>query len=277
MTLIDPSSLPRLAACYPHAAGRLQHKLAAEPLLSHAALAEAARALPPTHVEKRVHDAEDGAAFRMSGDQRDSADAIAQGGIDAAWIMLRCIEQLPDYRALLHRLLAELAPVITPASGPVRDVKGFAFISAPGTHTPFHFDAEYNILFQIAGDKVFATYPPAPPFVDLDAREAFHVSGANMLGWEPGFAAAGQQHMLAPGDALFVPYAAPHWVHAGDTPSVSLSVTWQTRASRAEADALALNPALRRIGLPYYDPAAAARVPWLRAAASRIGQRVGLL
>lgn len=197
----------------------------------------------------------------MIDDQRDSADAIAEGGADAALIMLRHIEQLPDYHALLHHLLAELAPVIARASGPVRDVKGFAFISAPGAHTPFHFDAEYNILFQIAGDKVFATYPPTPQFVDLRAREAYHQSGENMLGWDPGFAAAGQQHLLAPGDALFVPYAAPHWVHAGDTPSVSLSVTWQSRASRARADAPALNPALRRVGLPAYDPAAANRVP----------------
>jgi len=276
MSLIDPASLPRLAACYPQAPGRLRHDLAAEPLLSHAALAEAARALPPAHVERRIHDAADGEAFRIIDDHGDTAAAIAAGGAQSAWIMLRLIEQLPHYRALLHRLLAELAAVIAPASGPVRDVKGFVFISAPHTHTPFHFDAEFNILFQIAGDKVFATYPPVPPFLDLAAREAYHRSGENMLAWQSGFAAAGQQHHLTPGDALFVPYAAPHWVHAGPAPSVSLSVTWQSRASRARADALALNPVLRRFGLPAYDPAASARVPWLRAAAGRLVRKAGL-
>ena len=277
MSLIDPTSLPLLADSYPHRAAVIRHHLAAEPLLGHAALAAAARELPAAQVERRVHDAADGAGFSHHADGRDPAEAIAAGGDDEAWIMLRGIEQLPAYRALLHRLLAELAPAIAPATGPVRDIKGFVFVSAPGTHTPFHFDAEYNILFQIAGTKVFATCPPAPPFLDLARREAYHLAGENMLSWEPGFAEAEQHHHLMPGDALFVPFAAPHRVLAGDAPSVSLSVTWQSRASRAEAEALALNPVLRRWGLPAHDPAEARGAPWLRAAASRIGQRIGLL
>lgn len=277
MSLIDPVSVHGLAAAYPQAPGLLRHYLSDEPLLCHAALADAARRLPPAHVEQRVHDAADGEEFCMITDAIDAAAAIAAGGADKTWIMLRYIEQLPDYHALIHRLLHDLAPAIGAGSGAVRDVKGFVFISAPGTHTPFHFDAEYNILFQIAGDKIFATYPPAPPFLALGQREAYHRSGENMLGWQPDFASVGQQHQLVPGDALFVPHAAPHWVHAGDAPTVSLSVTWQSRASQAGADALALNPLLRRWGLRAYDPASAARTPWLRAAAGRIGQRIGLV
>lgn len=279
MSLIDPQSVPRLAQHYPRAPGLLRHNLAAEPLLGLPALAEAARALPREQVERRMHDAGNGEAFRMIEADTHPADAIAAGCVNDAWIMLRYIEQLPAYRALFERLLAELAPAIDPATGPVCDIKGFVFISAPGTHTPFHFDAEYNILFQIAGDKVFATYPPAPPYIDLARREAYHVAGENMLSWSPDYAAAGTEHRLAPGDALFVPYCAPHWVHAGDAMSVSLSVTWQCRRSRAVADALWLNPVMRRVGLPAYDPAAhsAAHAPWLRAAARRVGQRIGLL
>lgn len=277
MSLIDPNSVPQLAERYPRSPGRLRHHLAAEGLLGHAALAEAARALPRQHVERRIHNAGDGEAFRLLDDEAHPAEAIAAGGAASQWIMLRYIEQLPAYRALLEALLAELAPAIGPATGAVHDIKGFVFISAPGTHTPFHFDAEYNVLFQIAGDKVFAAYPPAPPFLDLARREAYHRAGENMLDWRPDYAALGDQHLLAPGDALFVPYAAPHWVHAGVAPSISLSVTWQCRKSRAVADALSLNPLLRRVGLPAYDPAASAAAPWLRAAASRVGQRIGLV
>ncbi|WP_086619078.1 hypothetical protein [Erythrobacter tepidarius] len=277
MSLVDPASLSLLADSYPHRAAMIRHHLAAEPLLGHAALAAAARDLPSGKVERRVHNATDGAGFRHRADGRDPAAAIAEGGDAAAWIMLRGIEQLSDYSALIERLLAELAPVIVPATGPVRDIKGFVFVSAPGTHTPFHFDAEYNILFQIAGTKLFATCPPVPPFLDLGQREAYHLAGENMLAWQPDFAQAEQQHQLTPGDALFVPFAAPHRVLAGDAPSVSLSVTWQSRASRAEADALALNPVLRRWGLPAHDPAAATGAPWLRAAVRRLGQRIGVL
>lgn len=256
MSLIDLTSVPQLAASYPRKPGRLRHHLTTEPLLAQAALAEARRALPQAHVER--------------GD-----DSAAVG--DRGWLMLRHIEQLPRYRALLRRLLAELAPVIGPATGPVHDVKASVLITAPGAHTPFHFDAEYTILFQIAGDKVFAAYPPAPPFLELARREAYHRVGDNMLDWRPDFAARGEQHLLSPGDALFVPYAAPHWVRSADSHSVSLSVTWQCRKSRAVADALTLNPLLRAFGLPAYDPAVTPQAPWLRAAASRVGQKIGLV
>lgn len=263
MSLIDHTSVPQLAVSYPRKPGRMRHRLTTEPLLARAALAKAAYALPPQQVENRT--------------QVPSAGAAVFPVADGEWLMLRNIEQLPRYRTLLRRLLAALAPVIGPATGPVYEVKGSVLICAPGTHTPFHFDAEYSILFQIAGDKVFAAYPPAPPFLDLARREAYHCAGDNLLDWQPDFAARGEQHLLSPGDALFVPYAAPHWVRAADSHTITLSVSWQCRKSRAVADALALNPLLRTMGLPAYDPNATATAPWLRAVASRVGQKIGLV
>ncbi|WP_301750591.1 transcription factor jumonji, JmjC [uncultured Erythrobacter sp.] len=277
MSLIDPTSLPHLGERYPCSPGRLRHHLAAEGLLGFDALATAARALPRKHVVRRVHNASNGEAFRVLDSGAHLANAIAAGGAGSGWIMLSHIQQLPAYRALIERLLGEIAPVIGSAAEAVRDINGFVFISAPGTHTPFHFDAEYSILFQIAGDKVLAAYPPAPPFLDLARREAYHRTGENLLEWKHDYAARGEQHLLARGDALFLPYAAPHWIHAGYKPSISLSVTWQCRKSRAIADALSLNPLLRRVGLPAYDPVARPSAPRLRAAASRIGQRIGLV
>jgi hypothetical protein len=277
MSLIDPQSVPHLAERYPHRPGRLRHALTTEPLLSPAALADAASALPLQHVHRAAHRTGGRADRRTGAERGDPATAIATGGADREWITLRSIEQLPRYRALLIRLIGELAPVIGPATGRVCDVRGCVVIAGPGTHIPFHFDAEYSILFQIAGDKHFAAYPPGPPYLDLARLEAYHRAGENRLEWKPAYAAGGEQHLLSPGDALFVPHAAPHWVHAGEGRSISLSVTWQCTRTRAVADALTLNPLLRRVGLPAFDPAASPATPWLRAAASRMGQRIGLI
>jgi hypothetical protein len=52
-----------------------------------------------------------------------------------------------------------------------------------------------------------------------------------------------------PGEALFVPVMAPHFVRNGPAPSVSLSITWRSEWSFAEADARAFNGLLRRNGL----------------------------
>jgi hypothetical protein len=98
-----------------------------------------------------------------------------------------------------------------------------------------------------------------------------------MLGWQPDYADAATLHMLAPGDAVFVPHAAPHWVKVGAEPSISLSLTWQNRWSDRLAEALVLNPLMRRFGLPVTDPALVASPPRWRAVASRIAQKARVL
>ncbi|MCZ8172908.1 MAG: hypothetical protein O9272_14320, partial [Brevundimonas sp.] len=54
---------------------------------------------------------------------------------------------------------------------------------------------------------------------------------------------------ITAGEALVVPVMAPHFVRNGPDPSVSLSITWRSEWSFAEADARAFNAMLRRIGL----------------------------
>ena len=255
----------------------LQHDLACHPLLSLSALAEAARELPEQYVERRIADAANGGDFAMDmAGGGAAADIIPSIETSGNWIMLRFVEQLPRYRDLLHALMAELDPAIGPVTGPSLSLKGFIFISAPGTLTPFHFDAEYNILFQVAGDKDFVTYPPEPPFLSRDRREAYHRAGENMLPWQEGFETRGMTHRLAPGDELYVPYASPHWVRAGNAPSVSLSMTWQCDWSVAAGDALIVNPLLRRFGLPAGIPDWPEKPIW-RALGCRAARRARLL
>lgn len=255
----------------------LRHELAHHPLLSLSALADAVHELPAEHVERRVANAANGGDFAMdSPNDGTVADSIRSIGTSGNWIMLRFVEQLPRYRDLLQGLMAELDPAIDPLTGPSLSLKGFIFISAPGTLTPFHFDAEYNILFQIAGDKDFATYPPALPFLPLDRREAYHRAGENMLPWQDEYEAQALVHHLTPGDALYVPYASPHWVRAGAAPTVSLSMTWQNDWSLAAGEALTVNPVLRRFGLPA-DPPVWPKKPVWRALGCRAARGMRLL
>jgi len=274
----EPLERGKLSGAYPFAPVVLRHGLADHPLLSLSALAEATGELPAEHVERRIADAVNGGEFAMDAAAHTPvADTIRAIGTSGNWIMLRFVQQLPRYRELLHALMAEIEGVIEARTGPWRTLKAFIFISAPGTLTPFHFDAEYNILFQIAGDKDFATYPPEPPFLPFDRRETYHRDGDNMLPWRPGYEARATLHRLAPGDAVYVPHAAPHWVRAGSHPSVSLSLTWQSDWSLAAGEALAVNPLLRAVGLGLSRPPIWPRRPALRALAGRAARRVGLL
>lgn len=244
-----------------------------EPLLSLPALAHAAARLSGNGVERRVHDAATGAQFRILPGEAELAQRLAAEGPSREWVMLRGIENLPEYAALLDRLMESLPPAILTKTGAPVDIKGFVFLSAPQTHTPLHFDAEYNVLFQVAGTKTFATYPPREPFLSRAEREAYHATGENLLSMTRAHADCGTRHELAPGDALFVPYCAPHWVRSGPGTSISLSLTWQSAWSRDVAEAERLGPVLRRLGLALPDPALSRRRPRLAALASRIVQR----
>lgn len=256
---------------------RLVHALGEERLLSRAALAEASARLPADMIERRVHDAADGAGFRILPACADLPQRLARGGPQAEWVMLKGLEGLPEYAALFARLIDALPPALFPAGRPakeaVRDLRAFVFLSAPHTHTPLHFDAEYNVLYQLEGSKTFTTYPPRAPFVTLAAREAYHRSGDNLITPREAHAAGGHDHALAPGDALYVPYCAPHAVRCGAQASISLSLTWQDEWSRDVAEAVRLGALLRRCGVTLRDPALSPRRPRLAALASRIVQR----
>ena len=104
-------------------------------------------------------------------------------------------------------------------------------------------------------------------------------SGGELFGlaWRDEFGAAITEHALLPGDALFVPYASPHWVKvAGDGPSISLSLTWQDSWSERTVEALGMNRLLRRAGLTPAALPAWPRVPHLRALAFRLARKAGL-
>ena len=133
--------------------------------------------------------------------------------------------------------------------------QGFIFISSPNAVTPYHFDPEHNILLQMRGHKVMTQYPAGDTrYAPDEVHETYHTGGGRELTWRDVMATGGSDWPLALGEALFVPVMAPHFVRNGPEPSVSLSITWRSEWSFAEADARAFNGVLRQIGLRPRQP-----------------------
>ena len=72
-------------------------------------------------------------------------------------------------------------------------------------------------------------------------NEAYHTGGARELSWHDELADGGLECPLSANEAVFVPVMAPHFVRNGPLSSISLSITWRSDWSFAEADAWALN------------------------------------
>ncbi|MFN3551490.1 MAG: transcriptional regulator, partial [Novosphingobium meiothermophilum] len=177
-------------------------------------------------------------------------ETIRNIGSAGSWAALKNIEQCPAYGQLLMDLLEQLRPVIEARTGAMLKPQGFVFVTSPGGVTPYHFDPEHNILLQITGSKQMTMFPAGNPrFAPDETHESYHTGGPRDLFWRDDLLGKGKVWPLSPGEALYVPVMSPHFVQNGPAPSVSLSITWRSEWSFAEADARAFNSLLRKIGI----------------------------
>ncbi len=241
----------QFALCYPEQPQLLDHDMSTNALLSLDALAKLGTALPKASVEYNPGDLPVGIDPADVPDNGMSiADTILMIENSASWAVLKNIEQVPEYQALLLSLLAEIKPILESKTGKMLRPQGFIFVSSPGAMTPYHFDPEHNILLQLRGEKTMTVFPAGDErFAPATAHESYHTGGPRNLVWEEQFKETGKAFHLTSGKAIFVPVMAPHFVRNGPQPSISLSITWRSDWSFAEADAHAFNHMLRGWGM----------------------------
>jgi hypothetical protein len=251
----DANACRVFAAHYPEAPHKLSHGLTGHPLLEIPALADLAARLPATSVEYNRGDVPVGIDGKPGATGLSITETILGIAEANSWAVLKNVEQVPSYAALLQDLLGELKDEIEARTGPVTDPQAFVFISSPDAVTPYHFDPEHNILLQLAGTKVMTQFPAGDPrFAPDDAHEQYHLGGPRELRWDEGFMDAAREFPLEPGEAVHVPVMAPHFVRNGPTSSISLSITWRSRWSHGESDARCFNGMVRRLGLSPRTP-----------------------
>lgn len=258
--IFDTNARAAFSALYPERPGVFGHHLCGHDLFELDALVALSQRIRPVDVEQNLAHIPvgiDPSELKSNGlSVEDTIRSIEQNG---SWMVLKFVDQDPLYRALLDTVLDEIEPLVARCTGAMLKREAFIFVSSPGAVTPFHIDPEHNILMQLRGEKVMTVFPAADPeLVPGALQEAFHLGGHRNLPFHDSFAAKGTPLRLTPGDALYVPVKAPHWVQNGDAMSISLSVTWRSEWSYREADAHALNRLLRKAGL---KPAMPARFP----------------
>lgn len=246
-------SVVRFLSAYPAQPVGIGHGLAGHPLLELDALASLAARLDPASVEYNSGRLPIGISQHATPSNGLSiADTIRSIEENESWMVLKWVERDPVYRALLHETLAELEPAIRPVTGEMIRLEGFIFVSSPGAVTPFHFDPEYNILCQVRGSKRITVFPA--DLASPEFHEEYHSGGQRNLPWRDDYVPLGQEFALAPGEAVYVPLMAPHWVKNGDAVSISFSITWRSHWSFRESYAHCFNHKLRRLGITPVPP-----------------------
>lgn len=250
MTIFDAPGAA-LDGRYPQAPARLKHALSGDPRFTLDALVALARRLPASSIEYNAGDlavGQDPALTPANG--LGPEETIRRIKTCRSWMVLKNVEADPAYADAMEAALAEVAPAAADQTGPMAKKIAFVFVSSPGAVTPFHMDPEHNILMQLQGTKTMRVYPATGAIVSDMQHEAYHAGAAHRnLVHRPEYDALAETHSLAPGDALYVPVKAPHWVENGPEPSISFSITWRSRASLDEAALRLANRALRQRGL----------------------------
>lgn len=258
LVTLDPAQHAARFARLPY---RIQHTLASHPLLQLPALIELCKRLPGGKVEYNAGDlplTQD--PYATPGNGLSAEETLRRIRECDSWLVLKYVEQDPPYRAVLDACLDEIARHggADPASYFKR--AAFIFVSSPGSMTPLHIDPENNFLLQVAGNKTMSTFDRLDRRVVAERDlERFASGGHRNLSPDPSTLPAPEVHELRPGDGLHVPMHAPHFVRNGSEVSISLSVTFQTRASDTAHAVYWTNAKLRRLGLAPRPPAESPR------------------
>jgi hypothetical protein len=236
----------------------IRHKLAGHPLLSLPRIAQLAAELPRDLIEYNsgkvaISQDPDG----IPSVDLDPVEIVRRIETAGAWMVLKRVENSPEYRALLEETLLSVARARGCNSlldAGFEQVEGFLFVSSPNSTTPFHLDSEDNFFVHIHGEKFFTIYDNIDRTIVDEAEIERSMTKHRNLKFDERFAPRATEFHLFAGDGCYVPYQWPHWVRTAGSYSISMAITWKTRAVRRNNDLHFFNSWLRGIGLPQQPP-----------------------
>lgn len=165
-------------------------------------------------------------------------------------IVLRNVESDEVYGDFVNQCLDSLSGIVEPVAGAISGRESFIFVSPPNAYTPYHWDPEQNFFMQVRGRKQMAIYDVTDrELLPEVALEAYYAQGQIITKCSDELFDNYELFDMNPGDGVYVPVTAPHWVKTLDEVSVSVSINFRTPSSIRRARVFRANRMLRRIGL----------------------------
>jgi len=232
------------------------HSLRGHPLMTLPSFVELARRRPKDRV--RVYNSETvTAGERLEGvaDKYGSGRTLDEmtGDIEQnkTYLFIQNVETDPVYAPFVRELLDEVKIALRAKGRKMVCGWGWVFISAPNAVTPYHRDHEQTCLLQLTGTKTLNVFPVSDREVcSEDENEFFHSqSSLQKTVYKESLQPKARTFELKPGDGLYMPFSAPHWVQNGPETSVSFSVTYATEDTVALEHTYKMNALLRKVGL----------------------------
>lgn len=190
-------------------------------------------------------------------DGRSLEDVFRRIHEPGSWVALYNVQTDPEYARFVRDVLHSAGDIVRGQR--VFDVRGFVFISAPPSVTPFHIDREHNFWLQIRGRKTLSVWDHHDRETVAAADVEDFIGSGTLRNVRLTEAARGRARHFdcGPGDGVYFPSTSPHltntntsWVTPDDGVVISIGVVFYSRFTRRTAYAHAFNGVLRRFGMP---------------------------
>lgn len=226
------------------------HRLSDHPLFQVERLLELARRLPARCIEYNAGQlpvAIEHEQTPMNG--LSAEETIRRIAECKSWMVLKYVEQDPEYGRLLEECLAEVRPHSEAIAPGMCGAQAFVFLTSPGSVTPYHIDPEHNFLLQIRGSKIVHLYDGRNrQMLSEESLEHFYSDRGRNLPYEPWYDEHAWVFDLQPGNGLHFPVTYPHWVQNGNDVSISFSITFRTPDLDRRRTLYQFNAGLRQRG-----------------------------
>lgn len=196
-----------------------------------------------------------------------------------SWVALYNVQTDPEYQRFLWEVLGSAGRIVQDQER-VFDVRGFVFISAPPSVTPFHIDREHNFWLQIRGRKTLSVWDhrDRETVAAIDAERFIQFGSLENVRLTDEVRLRARHFECGPGDGVYFPSTSPHmtrtetsWVTPGDGVVISIGVVFYSDLTRRHARAHAANTALRRLGI---NPRDVGETDWIDRAKAPLGRAV---
>ena len=271
----DPAAFSTRKLC------RIRHDYHLHPLLQLSRLAELAKTLIAT---KQCRFIKPGITASSSFQHEDTSpdgrtidEVFRRIEEKDSWVALYNIQTDPVYKRFLWDVMKSAGHLVDHQEM-VFDVRGFVFISAPPSVTPFHIDRENNFWMNIRGRKTISLWNHE----DRDVVSARNVENfivyrsLDEVTLKDNALAKSHNFDCGPGEGVYFPSTTPHmtrsdtsWSRPGDGVAVSIGIDFYTDRTRRDAHVYTVNRILRKLGL---NPRAPHESEWIDRLKYMVGQ-----
>lgn len=243
---------------FPGKSFRTKHGLSDHPLLQLEALVALAQKMDRDRIEYSSGDTSPDQKFEdIKQIDLAPAEVIRQIETCGAWMVLKNVELIPEYRQLIEAALdsgARAAGFKDRHDAGMLEEQGFIFVSSANSTTPFHSDYEENLFVHLHGKKYFHVFENKNRDVVSEEELEHNPAKHRNHPYDNKFEKQAVVYELDRGEGIFLPYIWPHWVKTGDDYSISMAITWKTKEVHENYKLLFMNGMLRRMGLAQSPP-----------------------